>query len=215
MAQKKMTDAEVEEFFRRLAENDPEPETELTSTNDFTFTVAVILSAQATDKGVNKASPTLFAVADTAEKMVALGEEKLKDYIKSIGLYKTKAKNIIGMSQALIDHHNGEIPNDREALQALPGIGRKTANVVLNVLYGAPFIGVDTHVFRLSNRMGLAPGDTPPKVEAALEKRLPKKYCKYANHWLVLHGRYVCTAKKPKCADCLAKDLCKFNEKTA
>jgi endonuclease III len=175
----------------------------------------VVLSAQATDAGVNKATSVLFAVADTPAKMVALGEEKLRDYIRTIGLFRTKAKNVIALSQKLIAEHNGEVPNDRAALQALPGVGRKTANVVLNVAFGQPTIAVDTHIFRVANRTGLAPGKTPAEVEMQLERVVPPRYQLHAHHWLILHGRYTCLARRPRCDVCLISDLCRWPEKTA
>jgi endonuclease III len=206
--------ADAAEIFRRFREIDPNPRGELTSVNDFTFLVAVVLSAQATDESVNRATPALFAVADTPEKMVALGEERLRDQIKTIGLYRTKAKNVIALSQALIDRHGGKVPDDRAALEALPGVGRKTANVVLNAVFGHPTIAVDTHLFRLGNRIGLAPGKTPAEVEAGLLKAIPEAYLHHAHHWLILHGRYLCKARKPECWRCPIADLCRFRPKT-
>jgi endonuclease-3 len=176
--------------------------------------VAVVLSAQATDKGVNKATEGLFKIADTPEKMVALGESGLVDHIKTIGLYRNKAKNVIALSQALLSQHGGAVPRDREALEALPGVGRKTANVVLNVAFGLPTIAVDTHIFRVANRTGLAPGKTPREVEDGLEKIVPAAYLLHAHHWLILHGRYVCVARSPKCPECIERDLCRYTEKT-
>ena len=173
-----------------------------------------MLSAQATDKGVNKATPALFAAADTPEKMLALGEDRVRDYIKTIGLFNGKAKNIIALSRILIEEHHGRVPRDREALVRLPGVGRKTANVVLNMAFGEPTIAVDTHIFRVANRTGMAPGNTPDKVEAALEKVIPDEFKLHAHHWLILHGRYICVARKPKCPDCLVRDLCAFQDKT-
>ena len=205
----------VREFFRRLQEQNPAPKGELLHTNPYTLLVAVVLSAQATDKGVNKATPALFDAADTPEKMVALGEDKVRDFIKTIGLFNSKAKNVIALSQILIDEHNGQVPADRDALVKLPGVGRKTANVVLNMAFGQPTIAVDTHIFRVSNRTGLAPGKTPEKVEEKLEKVVPDEFKLHAHHWLILHGRYTCTARKPKCAECPVYDLCAFKEKTA
>lgn len=209
-----MKKAEIREFFRRLEENNPEPKGELDYVNPFTLLVAVVLSAQATDVGVNKATGPLFAVADTPEKMLALGEETVRDYIKSIGLYKTKAKNVIKLCDALIRDHNSEVPQTREELEQLAGVGRKTANVVLNIAFGHPTIAVDTHLYRLGNRTGLAPGKTPLEVEKKLEKRIPREYLRHAHHWLILHGRYICKARKPDCPACLVSDLCRFKGKT-
>jgi endonuclease III len=204
----------VEEFFRRLAKRMPDPRSELEFLSPFTLLVAVVLSAQATDASVNKATPALFAVADTPEKMAALGEARIQDYIRTIGLYRTKAKNVVKLSQMLIAEHGGEVPRTREALQQLPGVGRKTANVVLNVAFGEPTIAVDTHIFRVGNRTGLARGATPDDVEARLEKVVPAHYKLHAHHWLILHGRYVCTARKPNCVACIVRDLCAFKGKT-
>ncbi len=206
--------AEVEEAFRRFAKATPHPKTELKSLNPYTLLVAVVLSAQATDAGVNKATPALFAAADTPEKMVALGEDKVRDFVKTIGLYRGKAKNIVELSRRLIAEHGGKVPHDREALEALPGVGRKTANVVLNVAFGEKTIAVDTHIFRVGNRTGLAPGLTPFEVETKLEQVVPDKYKLHAHHWLILHGRYICIARKPRCPDCLINDLCRWPEKT-
>ncbi len=210
----KLNKAEINEMFRRFCELEPNPKTELEYHNDFTLLVAVVLSAQATDVGVNKATKALFKIADSPKKMLALGEDKLRQYIKTIGLYKTKAKNVIGLSRKLIDEFGGQIPNNREALQSLPGVGRKTANVVLNTAFGLPTMAVDTHIFRVSNRTGLAPGKTPLEVEKNLMKTVPEQYAKYAHHWLILHGRYICTARKPKCFNCVISDICKFADKT-
>ncbi|XWN32033.1 MAG: endonuclease III [Devosia sp.] len=207
------TKAETEALFERLKAAMPEPKTELTYTNPFTLLVAVALSAQATDVGVNKATGPLFAIADTPDKMLALGEEKVRDFIKTIGLFNTKAKNVIALSQALVDKHGGKVPADRDALQALPGVGRKTANVVLNEAFGEPTIAVDTHIFRLGNRLGLAPGKTPDAVEAYLEKVVPDAYKRGAHHWLILHGRHVCKARRPLCEACVIADLCKSPER--
>ena len=204
----------VEEFFRRLAERLPDPRSELEFLSPFTLLIAVVLSAQATDASVNKATPALFAVADTPEKMVALGEARIQDMIRTIGLYRTKARNIVKLSEMLIAEHGGELPRTREALQRLPGVGRKTANVVLNVAFAQPTIAVDTHIFRVGNRTGLARGKTPEEVEARLEKAVPVRYKLHAHHWLILHGRYVCTARKPNCPGCLVRDLCAFKAKT-
>jgi endonuclease-3 len=209
-----MKKAEVTEFFRRLAADRPAPTDELEHINPYTLLVAVVLSAQATDKGVNKATGPLFAVADTPRKMVALGEARLKDYIKTIGLYNSKSKNVIKLSEILIRDHGGRVPQDREALEKLPGVGRKTANVVLNTAFGQPTIAVDTHIFRVCNRTGLAPGKTPLEVEKKLERTVPDAYKLHAHHWLILHGRYVCTARKPNCPLCLVADLCRFKGKT-
>ena len=214
-APKPWSPAEVEEAFRRLRKANPEPKGELQSVNPFTLLVAVVLSAQATDAGVNKATPALFALADTPEKMVALGEDKVRDLVKTIGLYRTKAKNVVELSRRLVAEHGGQVPRDREALQALPGVGRKTANVVLNIAFGEKTIAVDTHIFRVSNRTGLAPGLTPFEVETKLEQAVPDKYKLHAHHWLILHGRYVCVARKPLCEKCLINDLCRWPEKTA
>ena len=209
-----MKKADIEEFFRRLEAERPNPEGELHYVNHYTLLVAVVLSAQATDVGVNKATGPLFKVVDTPEKMVALGERKLKNYIKTIGLFNSKAKNVIALSRMLIDEHGGEVPRDRDALQKLPGVGRKTANVVLNIAFGEPTIAVDTHLFRLGNRTGLAPGKTPLAVENKLLKVVPDKFMRHAHHWLILHGRYVCKARKPDCPVCVVNDLCRFKGKT-
>jgi endonuclease-3 len=206
--------AEIEEAFRRFQRANPEPRGELQHINPFTLLVAVVLSAQATDAGVNKATPALFAIADTPEKMVALGEEKLRDHIKTIGLFRTKAKNVIALSQKLITEHGGMVPPLREALEALSGVGRKTANVVLNIAFGAETIAVDTHIFRVGNRTGLAPGKTPFEVETRLEQVVPPRYKRHAHHWLILHGRYTCVARRPLCEKCLINDLCRWPEKT-
>ena len=207
--------ARAEAVFERLAAAMPEPKTELEYVNPFTLLVAVVLSAQATDVGVNKATRDLFPIADTPAKMVALGEARLADRIKTIGLYKNKAKNVIALSEALIREHGGEVPNDRDALEALPGVGRKTANVVLNVAFGAPTLAVDTHVFRVSNRIPLAKGKTPREVEDGLMKVIPERFMAHAHHWLILHGRYVCKARAPDCTKCVIADLCRFEGKTS
>ena len=209
-----MKKADVEEFFRRLSIQRPEPKGELNYVNPYTLLVAVVLSAQATDVGVNKATGPLFKVVDTPEKMVALGEAKLKDFIKTIGLFNSKAKNVIKLSELLIAEHGSEVPADREKLEKLPGVGRKTANVVLNMAFGMPTMAVDTHVFRVGNRTGMAPGKTPLAVELKLEKAIPEEYAMHAHHWLILHGRYVCKARKPDCPDCVVNDLCRFKAKT-
>ena len=209
------TPAEVEEAFRRFQQANPEPRGELQHVNPFTLLVAVVLSAQATDAGVNKATPALFAAADTPEKMVALGEDKVRDLIKTIGLFRTKAKNVIALSRILVDEHGGMVPAAREALEALPGVGRKTANVVLNIAFGEKTIAVDTHIFRVGNRTGLAPGKNPLEVETALERTVPDVYKLHAHHWLILHGRYICVARKPLCGRCLINELCRWPEKTA
>jgi len=205
---------DVDTFFRRLAAKNPDPRGELDFINPYTLLVAVVLSAQATDVSVNKATGPLFKIADSPRKMLALGEARLKDYVRTIGLYNTKAKNIIRLSEILLRDHGGEVPRDREALQKLPGVGRKTANVVLNVAFGQPTMAVDTHIFRLCNRTGLAPGKTPDAVEQALEKRVPDKWKLHAHHWLILHGRYVCKARKPDCPACILKDLCRYKAKS-
>ncbi|MSP83210.1 MAG: endonuclease III [Alphaproteobacteria bacterium] len=209
-----MKPTDIDAFFARLAERIAAPETELEYQDPYTLLVAVVLSAQATDKSVNAATPALFAVADTPAKMVALGVERLKPYISRIGLYNTKAKNVIALSQSLIERHGGRVPADRAALQALPGVGRKTASVVLNAAFGQPTIAVDTHVFRVANRTGLAVAKTPEAVEAILEKRVPDTWKRHAHHWLILHGRYTCLARKPNCPDCVVRDLCRFKGKT-
>jgi endonuclease-3 len=210
-----MTKAKIIEFFRRLRAQNPEPKGELEYTNPFTLLVAVVLSAQATDKGVNKATPALFKAADTPAKMVKLGEDKIRDYIKTIGLFNSKAKNVYALSQILVDQYGGEVPQSRDELVKLPGVGRKTANVVLSMAFGQPTIAVDTHVFRVSNRTGLAVADTVEKVEEKLERVIPDEFMLHAHHWLILHGRYVCTARSPKCAECVVYDLCAFKNKTA
>ena len=209
-----MKKADVEEFFRRLEARDPNPRGELDYINPYTLLVAVVLSAQATDVGVNKATGPLFKVADTPQAMLALGEARVRDYIKTIGLFNTKAKNVIALSRILIDEHDGEVPRDRAALEKLPGVGRKTANVVLNIAFGQPTIAVDTHIFRVGNRTGLAPGKTVLVVEQKLEKAVPRHYRLHAHHWLILHGRYICKARKPDCPACPVNDLCAYKAKT-
>ena len=208
-----MNPADREEFFRRLAETDPEPKTELDYDTPFELLVAVILSAQATDVGVNTATRRLFPVANTPEAILELGEEGLKHYIRTIGLFNSKARNIVRTCRALVDEHDGELPRDRGSLEALPGVGRKTANVVLNTAFGEPTMAVDTHIFRVANRTGLAPGKTPLAVEKALLKRTPEKYLRHAHHWLILHGRYTCKARRPLCGRCPVFDLCRFKDK--
>ena len=208
------TKREAGEFYRRLAATRPIPQTELEFINPFTLLVAVVLSAQATDVGVNRATPALFAAADTPEKMVALGEEKVVEFIRTIGLFRTKARNVIALSRLLVEQYGGEVPRNREALEKLPGVGRKTANVVLNVAFGEPTIAVDTHIFRVGNRTGLAPGKTPIAVELGLERITPREYKLGAHHWLILHGRYVCKARKPDCPVCVVVDLCRYKAKT-
>src|ERR1700720_3483272 len=209
------TKAEIEEAFTRFARANPEPKGELQHIDPYTLLVAVVLSAQATDLGVNKATPALFAAADSPEKMLTLGEEKLQDIIKTIGLYRTKAKNVIALSRRLVKDFGGEVPHSREALETLPGVGRKTANVVLNIAFGAPVIAVDTHIFRVSNRIPLAAGKTPLEVEQGLEKIIPAAFKPRAHHWLILHGRYICKARRPECERCLISDLCRWPDKRA
>jgi endonuclease III len=209
-----LTPAQAREVFVRFAAAMPNPKTELEHRNPFTLLVAVVLSAQATDAGVNKATRSLFVKADTPQKMAALGEDKLREAIKTIGLFNTKAKNVIALSKALVERYGGKVPNDRAALETLPGVGRKSANVVLNVAFGQPTIAVDTHIFRVANRTGLAPGKTPLEVELGLERIAPPEFIHNAHHWLILHGRYVCKARKPECWRCIIADLCKFEPKT-
>lgn len=209
-----MNKAHIEEFFTRLRAQNPEPKSELNWTNPYTLVVAVVLSAQATDVGVNRATETLFKIVSTPQAMLALGLEGLKQHIKSIGLYNTKAKNVIALSQLLVDECDGQVPQDRAALERLPGVGRKTANVVLNVCWGEPTMAVDTHIFRVANRTGLGRGKTPLAVEQALVKRIPQVFMKHAHHWLILHGRYVCKARKPDCLKCIVCDLCAYDAKT-
>ena len=209
-----MKKSEIQEFFRRLKAANPEPKSDLEYTNPYTLLVAVVLSAQATDAGVNRATKALFKITDTPQKMIDLGIDKLKEHIKTIGLYNTKAKNVIALSEILMREYKGKIPATREELQKLPGVGRKTANVVLNVAFGEPTMAVDTHIFRVSNRTGLAPGSTVEKVEDALIKTVPAEYALHAHHWLILHGRYTCKARKPLCAQCAVRDLCEYPDKT-
>jgi endonuclease-3 len=211
---KPWTPAEVYEAFSRFRKANPDPKGELEHLNPYTLLVAVVLSAQATDAGVNKATRALFEVADTPQKMLALGEEKLRDYIKTIGLYRTKARNVIALSEKLIAEFGGEVPRTRAEIESLPGAGRKTANVVLNMAFGEHTLAVDTHVFRVANRTGLAPGKTPLEVELELERVIPPEFMLHAHHWLILHGRYTCLARKPRCEVCLINDLCRWPEKT-
>jgi endonuclease-3 len=208
------TTAEIEEAFRRFQAANPEPRGELEHINPFTLLVAVVLSAQATDAGVNKATPALFAAADTPEKMLALGEARVQELIKTIGLFRTKARNVIALSRKLVEEHGAQVPRSREALEALPGVGRKTANVVLNIAFGESTIAVDTHIFRVGNRTGLATGKTPFEVETKLDLVVPTRYKRHAHHWLILHGRYVCVARRPFCERCLIADLCKWPGKS-
>ena len=209
-----MKRADIDTFFARLAADNPEPASELAYHNAYTLLVAVVLSAQATDAGVNRATKALFAIADTPEAMIALGEEGLKEHIKTIGLFNNKAKNVIALSEILLRDHHGDVPDTREALETLPGVGRKTANVVLNVWFGQPTIAVDTHIFRVANRTGMAKGKTPEEVERKLVKAVPAKWRLHAHHWLILHGRYVCKARRPACPVCPVADLCGFKDKT-
>ena len=209
-----MNKIQIVEFYRRLADRTPNPETELDYVNDYTLLVAVVLSAQATDAGVNLATRELFMEVTTPEQMAALGEEGLKRHIRTIGLFNTKAKNVIALSKALVEQHDGKVPGDRDALQALPGVGRKTANVVMNVAFGAETFPVDTHVFRVANRTGLAPGRNVDQVEAILERQTPPPWRVSAHHLLILHGRYVCKARRPECWRCVVRDLCSYKPKT-
>jgi endonuclease-3 len=211
---RRMPAADVAEAFRRFAAADPEPKTELRYRNPFTLLVAVVLSAQATDAGVNKATLALFDLADTPAKMVALGEDKVRDLIRTIGLFRTKARNVVALSKKLAAEFGGNVPQDREALETLPGVGRKTANVVMNVAFGQATIAVDTHIFRVANRTGMAAGADPREVEASLERIVPDAYRRRAHHWLILHGRYICLARKPRCPTCIVADLCRFPDKT-
>lgn len=210
-----MKSTEIRQFFDILKKIDPAPRSDLVWTNPYTLLVAVTLSAQATDVGVNKATKDLFKIADTPEKMLALGIDRLKDHIKTIGLYNNKAKNVIAMAEILIKDHNSIVPEDRDALMKLPGVGRKTANVVLNEAFGHHTMAVDTHIFRVANRTGMAKGKTPDQIEKGLLKVIPDDYMRHAHHWLILHGRYMCKARKPDCANCPVYDLCGFKEKTA
>lgn len=214
LAKSAYTHDELNEIFRRLSILRPEPKGELEHVNAYTLLVAVVLSAQATDAGVNKATRALFAEADTPQKMLALGEDKVRDHIRTIGLYRNKAKNVILLSRALLENHGGNVPGDRDALVALPGVGRKTANVVLNMAFGQSTMAVDTHIFRIANRMRLAPGKTVDDVEANLLRTIPEAHLFHAHHWLILHGRYVCKARKPDCPACVLADICKSQEKT-
>ncbi|MBI4030580.1 MAG: endonuclease III [Proteobacteria bacterium] len=209
-----MKKKDIHEFFSRLRAANPEPKGELYYTNPYTLLVAVVLSAQATDKGVNKATPALFRAADTPQKVLKIGVDGVKDHIKTIGLFNAKAKNIIALSEILVKEHGGKVPQSRDELIKLPGVGRKTANVVLNIAFGQDTIAVDTHIFRVANRTGLAHAPTPEKVELELEKRVPEEFRRHAHHWLILHGRYTCVARKPKCAECIVRDLCGFGDKT-
>jgi endonuclease III len=206
--------SKAEEIFSRLSKANPSPRGELDHVNPYTLLVAVVLSAQATDKGVNRATEKLFRKVTTPEQMLALGEEGLIEHIKTIGLFRAKARNVIKLSRDLIEKHAGEVPQDRDALEELAGVGRKTANVVMNIAFGVPTIAVDTHVFRVSQRLGLAKGKTPLAIEEQLLKVVPQKFLQHAHHWLILHGRYTCVARKPKCLDCIVRDLCPFKPKT-
>ena len=208
------TPAEIAEAFRRFRAARPEPKGELEHVDPYTLLIAVVLSAQATDAGVNKATPALFALADSPEKMIALGETRIQELIKTIGLFRTKAKNVVALSQKLVAEHGGQVPRSREALEALPGVGRKTANVVLNIAFGEPTIAVDTHIFRVGNRTGIATGKTPFEVETKLDAVVPAQYKRHAHHWLILHGRYTCVARKPLCEKCIISDLCGWPGKT-
>jgi endonuclease-3 len=211
---KRLTKAEIERCFALLAEANPAPETEIEYTNPFTLLVAVVLSAQATDIGVNRATKSLFAAASTPAAMAALGADGIAEHIRTVGLFNTKARNVANLSQILLEQHGGEVPQDREALEALPGVGRKTANVVLNVAFGQPTIAVDTHIFRVANRIGLAPGKTPRAVEDGLERVVPARWKQHCHHWLILHGRYICKARKPACPACPLRAICRYEAKT-
>tara|TARA_R110000868_G_scaffold73117_21_gene212481 strand:- start:3559 stop:4239 length:681 start_codon:yes stop_codon:yes gene_type:complete len=210
----RLSPAERQEMFDHFSRADPEPKGELDYVNVFTLLVAVVLSAQATDVGVNRATKELFTIADTPQKMLALGEDKVREAIRTIGLYRNKAKNVIALCEKLIADFDSEVPADRDLLETLPGVGRKTANVVMNIAFGEPTIAVDTHLFRVSNRTGLAPGKTPLDVELLLEKSIPREHLLHAHHWLILHGRYVCKARRPDCGKCLIRDLCRYPDKT-
>ncbi len=210
----RLTEAQIDEIFRRFEAMSPHPKTELRYADPFTLLVAVVLSAQATDSSVNKATPDLFKVADTPQKLIELGEAKLTEKIKTIGLYRNKARNLIALSRKLVEEFDGKVPDNRGALVTLPGVGRKTANVVLNVAFGQPTIAIDTHLFRVANRTGLAPGKTPLEVELILDRVVPERYKHNCHHWLILHGRYVCKARKPECWRCLINDICLFKPKT-
>ncbi len=210
---RKMRLSDIDEMFALLSQTNPDPQTELTFHNPYTLLVAVVLSAQATDVSVNKATTRLFTEADTPEAMVALGLKQIRSHIKTIGLFNTKAKNVLALSEILIDEHGGAVPQDRDSLEALPGVGRKTANVVLNEAFGVPTIAVDTHIFRVGNRTGLAPGKTPDAVEKELLRRVPERYKKGAHHWLILHGRYICKARRPECSTCSIEQFCLFKQK--
>ena len=212
---KKMTKAQITEFFTRLRAQEPKPKSDLEYTNAYTLLVAVALSAQATDEGVNRATKDLFTHTDTPQKMLDLGIDRLKSHIKTIGLYNTKAENVMKAARILVDEYGGEVPDTREDLVKLPGVGRKTANVILNIIFGQPTMAVDTHIFRLSNRTGLAPGKNVDAVEQALLKRVPDDFMLHAHHWLILHGRYVCKARKPMCGDCIVVNLCQYKDKDA
>lgn len=214
MTNNQLTSARIRKIFQRLQQQKVSPQTELKFNSHFELLIAVMLSAQATDISVNKVTPALFSVANDAKKMLALGLEQLEHYIKSIGLYRTKAKNILATCQLLIDRHHGKVPDDRQALEALPGVGRKTANVVLNIAFDQPTIAVDTHIFRLANRTGIAPGKNVLAVEKGLLANVPKKFLNHAHHWLILHGRYTCKARQPLCQQCLIADLCSYQDKT-
>lgn len=209
-----MIKSKVIKIFERLREANPHPQSDLEYKNDFTLLVAVVLSAQATDAGVNKATRILFAVADTPEAMMTMGEDAIREHIKTVGLYKAKAKNVYALSKILVEQHGSKVPNDRAALQALPGVGRKTANVVLNIAFGEPTIAVDTHVFRVGNRTGLAPAKTVEETERTLVEKIPQEFLYHAHHWLILHGRYTCKARKPDCPNCIIRDLCEYKHKT-
>lgn len=210
----RLSKAAIAEMFRRFQAADPEPKSELEYVNPFTLLVAVVLSAQATDAGVNKATRALFKIADTPEKMVRLGEDRVREFVKTIGLYRNKARNVVELSRQLVANHGGDVPRDRAALEALPGVGRKTANVVLNVAFGEPTMAVDTHVFRVANRTGLSSGRTPFEVEEDLLRVIPSEFALHAHHWLILHGRYVCKARRPECPHCIIRDICLFEPKT-